>query len=51
MGQVFTAGPLSMEFSSRLYGQAWTFEEQGLPKDLASRCSLRNWTAVILRHT
>ena len=36
---MFTTGPLSMEFSARLYGQDWTFEQQGLPKDLESRCS------------
>ncbi|CAL8468388.1 g7928 [Coccomyxa elongata] len=35
--KVFTPGPLSMEFSARVYGETWTFKEQGLPEDLISR--------------
>ena len=35
--QVFTAGPLCMEFSARMYEQSWAFIEQGLPVDLESR--------------
>ena len=36
--QVFTPGPFSLELSARMYGATWRFEQQGLPKDLESRC-------------
>jgi hypothetical protein len=34
---VFTAGPFAMEFSARMYGATWKFNEQGLPFDLKAR--------------
>ena len=35
--QIFTAGPLCMEFSARMYEESWSFVDQGLPVDLQSR--------------
>ena len=37
--QVFTAGPFAMEFSAKMYGATWKFNEQGLPFDLEARYS------------
>ena len=37
--QVFTAGPFALEFSPRMYGETWKFDEQGLPFNLEARYS------------
>jgi hypothetical protein len=47
--KVLTLGPLSNEFSARVYEDHWHFVEQGLPSDLIARYSVISCPSTALQ--